>query len=107
MDAPYSKMKFALAQTLKDEGFVRDVVVEDKNEKKKIRVFLKYVNGESVIHEIKKISKLGRRSYAGCKEIKPVIGGLGLSILSTDQGMISHKQAKKFGIGGEVICTVW
>ncbi len=106
--APYSKMKFAIAQILKKEGFVQDVVVLDSDSvQKKLKVFLKYVNGESVIHEIKRVSKLGRRFYTGIKDIKPVIGGLGLSIVTTNCGVISHKKAKQLNIGGEVICTVW
>lgn len=105
---PYSKMKFSLAQILKEEGFIKDIVVVDEDSlKKKLKVVLKYVNGESVIHEIKRVSKLGRRFYAGAKAIKPAIGGLGLSIVSTDRGLISHKKAKQFNVGGEVICTVW
>lgn len=106
--APHSKIKFAIAQILKDEGFVRDVqVITDENGKKTIQLFLKYVNGESVIHDINRVSTPGRRSYAGSKNIKPVISGLGLSILTTDQGVISHKKAIKMSVGGEVICTVW
>lgn len=105
--APYSKMNNALAQILKDEGFIRDAYQVDKDNKKFLKVALKYVDGESVIHDLKRVSKLSRRSYAGSADIRPVIGGLGLSILSTDRGIITHKQAKKLGVGGEVICTVW
>ena len=70
-------------------------------------MFLKYVDGESVIHEIKRISTPGRRDYKGVANIKPVIGGFGVSILTTSKGIISHKKAKELGIGGEIICTVW
>jgi len=65
------------------------------------------VKGESAIHDLKRVSKLSRRAYVGVDEIKPVIGGLGLSILTTNRGVVSHKEAKRFGVGGEVICTVW
>ena len=78
-----------------------------QDSRKYIKVFLKYVDGESVIHEIKRISPPGRRDYKTAADVKPVIGGLGLSILTTSKGIISHKQAKELGIGGEVICTVW
>ena len=106
--APHSKMKFAVAQILKKEGFVQDAIVLDSDgPKKNLKIFLKYVDGESVIHEIKRVSKLGRRFYTGVEGIKPAIGGLGLSIVTTDRGVISHKKAKQLNVGGEVICTVW
>lgn len=105
--SPYSKMREALAVILKDEGFIRSFEVSEENGKKQLKIFLKYVGGESVIHEIKRLSKPSRRLYAGIKEVKPVIGGLGLSILTTSHGVISHKKAKELGVGGEIICTVW
>lgn len=76
-------------------------------QKKKLKVVLKYVDGEAVIHEIQRVSKPGRRVYAGNKEIKPVIGQLGISILTTSHGVMAHQKAKKLSVGGEVICTVW
>ncbi|GMU19377.1 MAG: 30S ribosomal protein S8 [Candidatus Babeliales bacterium] len=105
--APFSGMNLEIAQILKAEGFVKDSVVTEQDGKRYIKVFLKYVDGESVIHEIKRVSRPGRRDYKGARGIKPVIGGLGLSILTTSKGVISHKQAKELGVGGEVICTVW
>ena len=107
--APYSKMKAEMARILKDEGFIRDfeILEEPGVIGKGLKVYLKYHNGESVIHEIKRISKSGRRKYKGAKKIDPVIGGLGLSIVSTNKGLMSHLQAKKLGVGGEVICAVW
>lgn len=105
--APYSNLKFDLATILKDEGFIRDVAIVDHDSKKSLKIFLKYVNGESVIHEVTRISRPGRRDYKGADYIRPVIGGLGLSILTTSKGIVSHKKAKELGIGGEVICTVW
>jgi len=108
VETTYSKMRYAVAQILKDEGFVRDVVVIDKeNNKKNIKVVLKYVDGESAIHKIERESKPSRRVYTSVDEIEPVIGGLGVSILSTNVGVISHKQAKQQRVGGELICTVW
>lgn len=106
--ASYSRLKYEIAQILKEEGFIKDVAVEtdDKNHKR-LRVFLKYVGGESVIHEITRISKPGRRVYEGVATIKPVIGGLGISILTTNRGSMTNKQARELGVGGEVICTVW
>jgi small subunit ribosomal protein S8 len=106
--APHSKMKFAIAKILKEQGFIRDVIVdEDSNGRKHIKILLKYVDGESVIHELKRMSKPSRRFYLGVNNVKPVIGGLGISILSTDRGLLDHKQAGKLGVGGEIICTVW
>lgn len=105
---PFSKMKFAIAQILKDEGFIVDyLILQSEDEKKQLKLLLKYVYGESPIHEITRVSRLGRRHYAGCNTIKPVSDGLGISILTTNKGVITNKQAKKFGVGGEVICTVW
>lgn len=107
--APYSKMRNSIAQILKDEGFIHDFMVinTDSDAKKLIKVVLKYVDGESVIHEITRVSKLGRRVYVSSKEIKPVIGKLGVSILTTSHGVIANKKAKQLSVGGEVICTVW
>ena len=105
--APFSKMNKAIAQTLQKEGFLRGSEEIEENGKKRLKILLKYVRGESVIHDLKRISKLSCRAYAGVKEVKPVIGGLGLSIMTTNRGVISHKEAKRLGVGGEVICTVW
>jgi small subunit ribosomal protein S8 len=107
--APYSKMRHSIAHILKDEGFITDFVIlnADSDAHKKLKVVLKYVDGEAVIHEIQRVSKPGRRVYAGNKEIKPVIGQLGISILTTSRGVMAHQKAKKLSVGGEVICTVW
>jgi len=106
--APFSKIRFTLAQILKDEGFIKNVaILEDEAGRKSLKLFLKYVDGESVIHEITRISTPGRRLYASIVNVKRVIGGLGVSILTTDKGILTHKQAKKLGVGGEVICTIW
>lgn len=105
---PYAKMRQAIAEILKEEGFIRDTaVLADDTGKKSLKIFLKYVEGESVIHELTRISKPSRRFYAGSNGIKPVISGLGLSIITTSKGVISHKKAEAMNVGGEVICTVW
>jgi len=103
----YSKMKNAIACILKDEGFIRAAHAYDENGKQFLKITLKYVDGESVIHEIKSVSTPGHRRYVGAKNIKPIVGNLGVSIITTNQGVISHKQAKKFNVGGELLCTVW
>jgi len=103
----YSKMKNAIAFILKDEGFIKDFQLYEENNKKFLKVILKYVGGESVIHEITRRSRPGRRKYVGFDNIAPVIGKLGISIITTNQGVISQKQAKKYTVGGELLCTVW
>ena len=107
--APYSKMRHSIAQILKDEGFITDFVVvnTDSDAKKLLKIVLKYVDGEAVIHHIERVSKPGRRVYVGSKKIKPVIGQLGISILTTNRGVIANQKAEKLSVGGEVICTVW
>src|SRR3990167_8107731 len=92
--APYSKMKFDISEILKQEGFVKDVLVEEVDGKKFLKLLLKYVDGESVIHEIKRVSTPGRRFYARAHELKPVVGGLGISILTTSQGIFTNKKAR-------------
>jgi len=104
----YSHLKYQIAQLLKQEGFIKDVAVfEDEKTHKYIKIVLKYVDGESAIHEITRISTPGRRVYDTVAHLKPVIGGLGVAILTTNRGVITDKQAKQLAVGGEVICTVW
>jgi len=112
--APYSRMREAIAKILKEEGFIRDyAVIEEDSGRRSLRIFLKYIEGESVIHEIQRVSRPGRRRYAkvakttGFRRLRPVAGGLGISILTTSRGVLSHKKARELGAGGEVICTVW
>lgn len=109
VNMPYSKLKHELASVLQEEGFITAVEVLHENDvvKKELKVFLKYVNNESVIHEITRVSKPSRRVYAGIGNIKPVIGGMGVSVLTTNKGLLTDKTAKKMRVGGEIICTVW
>jgi small subunit ribosomal protein S8 len=104
---PMSKIKYNIAKILEQEGFVKGIQVVEADNKKKLRVDLKYVDGESVIHALKRISKPGLRQYKSFTELKPVIGGLGVSILTTSKGFMTDKQAKQLAVGGEVVCTVW
>ena len=106
---PLSKEKINVATVLKEEGYIKDFVI-DKNEelaKSNLTVFLKYVKGESVIHELTRISKPSRRYYERSNKVTPVIGGLGISIISTNVGIITDRKARKLKVGGEVICHVW
>ena len=105
--SPYSAIKNEVARILVSEGFVRDCSVVELENKKYIKVALKYVDGESVIHEITRISTPGRRFYTGGETIAPVIGGLGVSILTTNRGVMTHRSARQHKVGGEVICTIW
>lgn len=107
--APHSIMRQQIATILKQEGFIRDFSVEQQEGKvhKTLKVTLKYVGGESVIHEIKRISTPGCRVYEGVSNVTPVIGGLGIAIMSTPRGVITNKAAQQETVGGEILCTVW
>ena len=105
---PYSKQKEGIAKVLKDEGFIRSFEkINDENNKSSLKIFLKYVNGESVIHELTRISKPSRRHYEGVSRMTSVIGGLGVSILTTNLGLITDRKARELRVGGEVICHIW
>jgi small subunit ribosomal protein S8 len=103
----YSSFRYEIAKILKEEGYISDVLIVDQEDQKKLKVVLKYVDGESVIHEITRISKPSRRIYKSVENLKPVIGGLGVNILTTSKGIMTDKAAQKQRVGGELICTVW
>jgi small subunit ribosomal protein S8 len=106
--APHSKFKQNIAQILQDEGFIRNFeVLDESGGKKSLKVYLKYVDGESVIHEIIKVSTPGRRVYRKAKDLEHVVGKLGISIVTTNKGVITDKQARESSVGGEVICSIW
>ena len=126
VEMPASGIKIKLAQVLKDEGFVVDYQIgkyqkaaDGHNEfvtegvnlaeaKVILRVFLKYgPEGERVIRHIERISKPGCRRYAGYKDLRPVLDGLGIAVLSTSRGLMSDRKARTERVGGEVLCTVW
>ena len=109
VDVPSSKMKLAIADILVKEGFIKKYdVVEDGNFKT-IRITLKYGKdkNEKIISGIKRISKPGLRIYANKEDMPKVLGGLGVAIISTNQGVITDKQARKLQVGGEVLAFVW
>ena len=109
VDIPASKMKLAIASILLDEGYIKKYdIVEDGNFKT-IRVTLKYGadKNEKIISGIKRISKPGLRVYAGKDELPRVLGGLGIAIISTNQGVITDKKARELNVGGEVLAFVW
>jgi len=108
VEMPASKIKQAIAQVLKEEGFIKDFEYVGDNKQGIIRVNLKYgPNREKIITGIKRISKPGLRVYAKGDEIPRVLRGLGIAIISTPKGIMADKRARKEGVGGEVICYVW
>jgi small subunit ribosomal protein S8 len=108
VDVPASKIKIALAQTLKEEGYIEDFEVIPGNKQGIIRIKLRYEEGKRrVITGIKRISKPGLRVYAKKDEIPRVLGGLGIAIISTSQGVMVDRKARAAGLGGEVLCYVW
>lgn len=108
VDIPASRVKRGLADVLKREGFIWDWKEEDTEPAKTLRLELKYgPNGERVIQTIKRLSKPGRRMYTRSKELRPVLGGLGIRIISTSQGVLSDREARRDKIGGEVLCEVF
>ncbi|MFN3306199.1 MAG: 30S ribosomal protein S8 [Candidatus Kapaibacteriota bacterium] len=107
VEVPYSKMKWAICQILKEQGYIDDFVKLDTNVQGTIKIKLKYYNRQPVIRELKRISKPGRRIYLGAKEIPRVKNGLGIAVLSTSRGIMTDKMARKLNIGGELLFTVW
>jgi small subunit ribosomal protein S8 len=107
-DVPSSRFKVELARILKDEGYIKNFKVMDDRGGSLLRLYLKYDDtGNPVIHGLARSSKPGRRLYAGKNELPEVLGGLGVAIVSTSQGLLTGNDAKKRGVGGEVVCTVW
>lgn len=109
VDLPSSKLKVEVARILKDEGYVANFkVVEEQKGKKTLRVFLRYTpDRRSVITDLKRVSRPGSRRYVGKTGIRPVFGGMGISILSTPRGLMTGQTARKEGVGGELMCEVW
>ena len=108
VEIPGSKIKTAIAEVLKEEGFIKDYAFNEDDKQGVISVSLKYgPSREKVISGIKRISKPGLRQYVKHDEIPRVLGGLGIAIISTSKGIMSDKQARKAGLGGEVVAYVW
>lgn len=107
-DVPASKLKMALAKTLKQEGFIRDFEVLEEGHRRTVRIHLAYTDRrEPVITGLQRVSKPGLRVYVEKREVPRVYGGLGVPIISTSQGVLTGQEARKRGLGGEVICYVW
>lgn len=109
VDIPSSKMKIAIANILVEEGYVEKYELVDNGNFKDIRIFLKYTanKSERIICGLKRISKPGLRIYASREELPRVLGGLGTAIISTNNGVITDKEARKLNVGGEVLAFVW
>ena len=107
VNAPYSKIKFEIAKILKQEGYITSVELVKAGEFQNIKLVTKFVNRAPAITGLKRVSKPGLRKYVGAKEVPRVLGGLGISILSTPKGILSGREAKKENVGGELLAYVW
>jgi small subunit ribosomal protein S8 len=108
VDVPSAKIKVSIAKILKSEGFIKNYKVIPDRRQGILRIFLKYdEEGDSVIGGLKRVSKPSCRIYAKRETIPRVLNGYGMSILSTSQGVMTDKQARKVGVGGEILCSVW
>lgn len=108
VDIPASKIKVAIARTMKDEGYVKYYKVIRDKKQGTLRVFLKYgANNELIIHGLTRVSKPGIRRYVSKDEIPNVLGGLGITVLSTSRGVLTGQDCKRARIGGEILCNIW
>jgi small subunit ribosomal protein S8 len=109
VDVPASKLKTEIARILKEEGYISTFkLVEENKVRKTLRVFLKYTpDKRSVISGLRRVSRPGSRNYVGASEIRAVVGGLGISILTTPRGLMTGRAARKARVGGELLCEVW
>jgi small subunit ribosomal protein S8 len=108
IDVPASKLKAELARILKEEGYIANYKATEEDGKKVLRVYLKYGNNnEAIITNLERVSRPGCRVYVGHNDIPRVLGGLGINILTTPRGVMTGRQARREGVGGEVLCQVW
>lgn len=108
LDVPASRMKTELAKVLLRERFINNFKTIEDDRQGVLRIYLKYTNDEtSVITDLKRVSKPGRRVYVGKERIPRVMGGLGVSVLSTSRGLMTDREARDAGLGGELVCQVW
>jgi small subunit ribosomal protein S8 len=108
VEMPGSKVKRGLAEVLKREGYIWDWEEVAAKPSNALRVHLKYgPNGERVIRHLRRISKPGHRVYSGAAKLRPVLGGLGITIISTSRGVVSDREARQRRLGGEILCEVW
>lgn len=108
VDLPSSKLKVEIARILKEEGYLTNFKVVEEKGKKTLRVFLRYTpDRRGVITDLRRVSRPGSRRYVGKSEIRGVVGGMGIAILSTPRGLMTGHAARKEGVGGELLCEVW
>lgn len=108
VEMPHSQLKNEVARLLKREGYIVDYTTEGHENKRTLRLYLKYVaENEPAIRGMKRVSKPGLRQYVGARQVPRVLGGLGVAILSTSRGIVTDREARKQGIGGEVMCQIW
>jgi len=108
VDVPASKLKMEIARILKEEGFIMNFKMTEDGAKKSIRIYLKYTPGNMpVISRIERVSRPGCRVYVGSREVPKVLGGLGISILTTARGVMTGSAARKERVGGEILCQLW
>ncbi len=108
VDMPVSKMRVEIARILKEEGYISNYKLVEEEKKKVLRVFLRYTpDGASVISVVERVSRPGKRVYVTARNIPRVLGGMGVNILTTPQGLMTGKNARKAGVGGEVLCSVY
>ncbi|PYV28703.1 MAG: 30S ribosomal protein S8 [Acidobacteria bacterium] len=107
VEMPASNLKVEIARVLKEEGYIGNFKVSEEGKKKTLRIVLRYSpDGESVISTLDRVSKPGRRVYVGAREVPKVLGDLGVNILTTPRGVMSGRNARKAGVGGEILCSV-
>ncbi|HHQ47819.1 MAG TPA: 30S ribosomal protein S8 [Acidobacteria bacterium] len=107
-DVPASKMKLEIAKILKQEGYIRTFKLLEEGTQGVLRIYLKYSpDGEPVIHGIQRVSKPGLRIYRGVQELPKVRNGLGVAVVSTSRGVVTDEQARRLGVGGEILCEIW
>jgi|SRR5438270_12551772 len=108
VDVPASKLKLEIARILKEEGYISNYKAVEEEGHKTLRVYLKYSNNnEAAITNVERVSKPGCRVYVGRAEVPRVLGGLGINILTTPRGVMTGRQARREGVGGEILCQVW
>ncbi|MCB1309650.1 MAG: 30S ribosomal protein S8 [Leptospiraceae bacterium] len=104
---PGSRLKIAILDILKTEGFITDYSVKSEDKKQSVEVKLKYLNKRPVINQLERVSSPGRRLYLNARDLKPVRNNIGIAIVSTSKGVMTGRAAKKLNLGGEVLCQVW
>ncbi|MBF2089259.1 MAG: 30S ribosomal protein S8 [Leptolyngbya sp. DLM2.Bin15] len=108
-EVPSTKMTRSIAQVLRDEGFIADFTEDGEGVKRKLMISLKYQgrSHQPIINTLKRVSKPGLRVYASCKELPRVLGGIGVAVISTSSGIMTDRDARRKGLGGEVLCYIW